>query len=102
MSKGNFVTGFLLGIAAGVAAKYISDNKEEVTAAAKEKIDGVMLGVGDFVDYASDKFGTISNEVSKKANEYADKAKEQFQEIKETLVCAVDEAKQDVPDDISE
>lgn len=85
--KGNFGAGLILGVAAGFAAKYLSDNKEEVKAVISEKAQLVKDGVNDFAGYANDKINSVSEEVTKVAGEYVDFAKEQFNEIKNTLTA---------------
>ncbi len=95
MSKGKFITGFGLGIAAGLAAKYLLENKDEVILVAKEKASAARNEFGNFLDYASDKVNDIGDEVSKKAGEYADYAKEQFQGIKESLAKEEDSEQSD-------
>jgi len=85
MSSGKFVCGFIMGAIAGVAAKIIYDNKEEVAQILREKAQYAKEEITNLVDYASDKVSDIGEEISKKATEYADYAKEQLQEIKDTL-----------------
>jgi gas vesicle protein len=74
-----------MGVMAGVAAKIIYDNKEEVTEILKDKAKCAKEELTNLVDYASDKVSDIGEEIGKKASEYADYAKEQLQEIKENL-----------------
>lgn len=83
--KGNFGAGLILGVAAGFAAKYLVDNKEEVKVVVSEKVQLIKDGVNDFAGYANEKINTVSEEVTKVAGEYVDFAKEQFNEIKDTL-----------------
>ena len=85
MARGKFVFGFLMGAIAGVAAKIIYDNKDEVTEIIKETAENAKEGITNFVDYASDKISDLGDEVSKKASEYTEYAKEQLQELKDTL-----------------
>jgi gas vesicle protein len=51
------------------------------------------------VDYASGKITNFGSEVSKKAMEYADMAKEQLQEIKETINDENEESLSSEPDE---
>ncbi|MFA0815676.1 MAG: YtxH domain-containing protein [Anaerofustis sp.] len=85
MARGKFVFGFLMGAIAGVAAKIIYDNKDEVTEILKQKAEDAREGITNFVDYASDRISDFGEEVGKKATEYSEYAKEQLQELKETL-----------------
>ncbi len=83
--KGNFGAGLILGIAAGVAAKYLVDNKENVKEVVSQTTVKFKDGVTDFADYAGEKLTSVGEEVTKAANEYIDYAKGQFNEIKNTL-----------------
>lgn len=85
MSRGKFVCGFIMGVMAGVAAKIIYDNKEEVTEILKDKAKCAKEELTNLVDYASEKVSDIGDEIGKKATEYADYAKEQLKEIKDNL-----------------
>ena len=66
-NKGKFITGFGLGIAAGIAAKLIYDNKDNLS----ELCTGARDEVNSFVDHASEKAG-----------EYTKYATEQFSDLK--------------------
>lgn len=83
--KGNFGAGLILGIAAGFAAKYLVDNKEEVKAVVGETTVKFTEGAKEFAGYAGNKLGEIGDEMSKAAGEYIDYAKEQFKGIKDNL-----------------
>ncbi len=85
MSKGKFIFGFALGVAAGIAAKYLYDNQETVCTVVNEKVKIAKEELHDFVDFASDKVATAGRKVSKKASEYADMADEQLQEFKDAF-----------------
>ncbi|NLW71018.1 MAG: hypothetical protein GX061_08075 [Eubacteriaceae bacterium] len=88
MSKKNgFGFGVIVGLAVGIAAKYLLDNKEEVKAVAGEKIAGVKEGVGDAMQYASGKISTLAGGFVEKVSDYIEYAKEQFNEIKQSLLC---------------
>ncbi len=83
--KGNFGAGLILGIAAGFAAKYLVDNKEDVKAVVGETTVKFTEGAKEFAGYAGNKLGEMSDEVVKAAGEYIDYAKGQFKDIKDTL-----------------
>ena len=85
MARGKFVFGFLLGAIAGVAAKIIYDNKDEVTEILKDQAENAKEGITNFVDFAADKISDFGEEISKKATEYSEYAKEQLNELKDTL-----------------
>ncbi len=85
--KGNFGAGLILGIAAGFAAKYLVDNKEEVKAVVGETTVKFAEGAKEFAGYAGSKLGEMGDEVAKAAGEYIDYAKEQFKDIKDTLTA---------------
>lgn len=85
MARGKFVFGFIMGALAGVAAKIIYDNKDEVCEILSEKAKLAKEELTNLVDFASDKVSDIGQEIGKKAAEYADYAKEQLQEIKDNL-----------------
>ena len=85
MARGKFVFGFFMGAIAGVAAKIIYDNKDEVSEILKTQAENAKEGITNFVDYASDKISDLGEEVSKRATEYTEYAKEQLHELKETL-----------------
>lgn len=82
MSKGNFLLGLVVGIAAGAAAKYLYDNKEEAYVLVTDKAKVAKEEISDFVEYASERIQNIGQEVSKKAGKYVEQAKEQFNEFK--------------------
>ena len=50
MSKGKFIFGFALGVAAGIAAKYLYDNQETVCTVVNEKVKIAKEELHDFVE----------------------------------------------------
>ena len=102
MSKGRFIAGLGLGLAAGFAAKYLYDNKEEVVNITKEKATEIKNSVNDFVDYASEKVADISEKVEEKATEYVDYAKKQFEDVKESFDDIIEDVVEEAqePDEV--
>ena len=104
MSNGKFLAGLVLGVAAGIAAKYAYDNREELMDMA---IDNYYIAKDELCTFAQHSFDK-AQELSKKAKEsanivlenakekvddMADYADEQILELKEM----VNEAKENQP-----
>lgn len=87
--KNGFGAGLILGVAAGFAAKYLYDNKDEVRTVIDEKTKCVRESVSDLTDIAKEKLGPAAENITKAAGEYVNYAKEQFEEIKNTLTAEV-------------
>lgn len=87
--KNGFGAGLVLGVAAGFAAKYLFDNKDEVKTVIDEKTKCVREGVSDLAGMAKEKLGPAAESITKAAGEYVNYAKEQFEEIKNTLTAEV-------------
>jgi len=85
MSRERFVSGFFLGVLAGVAAKLLYDNREEVYVVINDKASQARDDINDFVGYASDRVQNVSESVGKKANDYIGLARDQINEIKANL-----------------
>ena len=90
MAKKNngFGFGLMIGIAAGAAAKYLLDNKEEIKTMAAETAEGTKEGFEEAVNFATDKFTAAAGDLVDRVKEYVEYAKQQFNDIKETLVCS--------------
>ena len=90
MAKKNngFGFGLMLGIAAGAAAKYLLDNKEEIKNMAAETAEGTKEGIEEAVNYATDRFTAAAGDFVDRVKDYVEYAKQQFNDIKETLVCS--------------
>ncbi len=88
--KNGFAAGIILGVAAGFAAKYLLDNKDQIKAVLDEKSKLVLEGVSDFTDYAKEKFGPAAETISKTAGEYVAYAKEQYEDFKNALNAELD------------
>ncbi|MCR4722269.1 MAG: hypothetical protein K5629_00610 [Eubacteriales bacterium] len=86
--KNGFGFGLMIGIAAGAAAKYLLDNKEEIKTMAAETAQGTKEGFEEAVNFATDKFTAAAGDLVDRVKEYVEYAKQQFNDIKETLVCS--------------
>ena len=80
--KGKFLLGFLVGAAAGVAAKLLYDNKEEVYVFVGDKAKVAKEEISDFVEYASDRIQVAGEGVEKKTNEIIGIVKDKISELK--------------------
>ena len=83
--KNGFTAGIILGAAAGFAAKFLLDNKDQLRSVVNEKSKLVLEGVSDLTDYAKEKFGPAAENITKTAEEYVAYAKEQYEDFKSTL-----------------
>jgi gas vesicle protein len=92
MNQRRFAYGFLIGIAAGVTAKILYDNRKEVYVVITDKAKEAKEDINDFVEYASDRVQNAKEEVSKKASDYIEMAKEQINDMKASLMTEADEA----------
>ncbi|MDR2519579.1 MAG: hypothetical protein LBC69_00745 [Eubacteriaceae bacterium] len=97
MSREKFAFGFFMGVLAGVAAKILYDNREEVYVVIGDKAKEASENINDFVGYAQDRVQEVSESVAKKANDYIGLAKEQINEIKANLKGEAEKA-EDTPD----
>ena len=83
--KGKFLLGFLVGAAAGVAAKLLYDNKEEVYVFVGDKAKVAKEEISDFVEYASDRIQVVGEGVEKKTNEFIGIAKDKISGLKASI-----------------
>ncbi len=91
MSKGSFLFGLGLGIAAGIAAKVVYDNKEEIMDYALDAYYIAKDEVNTFVDHAMEKAGELGEGFTNKANEYKEYTASQLEELKSMINEAKEE-----------
>lgn len=91
MAKGRFTFGFLIGAMAGLAAKVVYDNREEVYVLVSDKAKEAGEGISDFVGYASERIQSVSEGVQKKATEIISEIKSNIQTEEEDGQGGTDE-----------
>ena len=83
--NGKFFLGFVIGAAAGLAAKLLYDNKEEVYVFVGDKAKVAKEEISDFVEYASDRMQVVGEGVEKKTSEIFGIAKEKISGLKASI-----------------
>ena len=94
MSKnnGSFLGGLVVGILAGIGAKVVMDNKEEIIEFAIEKVGEAKQEIAEFVDYAQMKMELAKMEIEDEFDELKEELEELYEDLSEDdTVYIVDE-----------
>ena len=94
MSKNNssFWGGLALGILAGIGAKVVMDNKEEILEFAVNAVDNAKNEIAEFVDYAQMKMELAKMEIEDEFDELREDLEDMYEDLtQDDTIYIVDE-----------